>query len=101
MDTPSLEIALFQRGTDMTWLSVWTRTAGDTEWTAPEPYVRISEWQAATFKPLPPEETVAEQLTLLDKAEAEARRQLAERLAQIQDMRNGLRALTHQTPESP
>lgn len=63
-------------------------------------YVRLSEWTEVTFAPRPPEEYVHEQLSGLDRAEAELRQKFADKLAEVDEQRAKLLALTHQPTEA-
>ncbi|MEQ1580880.1 MAG: hypothetical protein ABL964_09835 [Steroidobacteraceae bacterium] len=60
-----------------------------------ESYVRVSEYLEVEFKMLPPSETVAMELDMLDKTEAALREKFQEKLDQIETSRANLRALTH------
>ena len=93
-------VAMFQRGTDRTWQTLFARPLdaldGDA-WTV-EPYVRITEWVDVEFPALPPEVTVPAQIAALDRQAEEVKAEFTAKLREIADARASLLALTQEAP---
>jgi hypothetical protein len=65
----------------------------DENWTL-EDYVRLTEWVAVEFKPLPPETLVAAQMAALTELRAQTVAEFTEKLMNIDGRMANLRALT-------
>lgn len=95
-------VAVFQRGIDSTWLTVWGQPPynedGD-DWHI-EGYFRISEWVDVDFAERRAEDIIPQQIAALDRKAEEVKAEFTRKLQEIAQARATLLAITHQ-PESP
>lgn len=94
-------VAMFQRGADSTWRTVFARgldaEEGD-DWTI-EPYIRISEWVDVDFAERRAEDIIPQQIAALDRKAEEVKAEFTRKLQEIAQARASLLAITHQ-PET-
>ena len=95
-------VAVFQRGIDSTWLTVWSQSPhnedGD-DWHI-EGYFRVSEWVDVDFAERRAEDIIPQQIAALDRKAEEVKAEFTRKLQEIAQARASLLAITHQ-PESP
>ena len=91
-------VAMFQRGSDSSWQTVFARPLESHEgdaWTV-YPYTRISEWVDVEFPALAPEVIVPAQIAALDRRAEEVKAEFTAKLREIADARASLLALTQE-----